>query len=308
MLFKSYVIIEVRTFSIDNLISKIRNNKIVIDKLTHIDDFIFHLRFHPKYLKKIKVIFPDYKIIHEHGLYYIIKHQLIKKTTIIALVISGLFFMYLNTLIYEVRINGKNEQLSDNIRYILENANIKRYKKKPSLATLDELKNEILSYYNEIENIDFYMTGNLVSLTYFLKEKEDIIDNSNGKYYAKKDGIVSYVDVARGNCLYEHNDYVKKGQLLIDDYVHINDKDIYVGGQGKVYAFTWSLVELKKKYIGTDTDAFSYLLQEARFQVSKQFSEKEYIDKENVLSFTYQDSMAYLKVHFTLLENIAILQ
>ena len=61
-----------------------------------------------------------------------------------------------------------------------------------------------------------------------LKEKEIKHYQQFGKYYAKKDGMIKYTDIECGNYLFSSNQYVKQGELLIDDYLYINDKSICI--------------------------------------------------------------------------------
>lgn len=309
MLINSYSIIEICTYSSENLIKVLKKNKIYVHRIEHIDQFIFHIKIHPRGIKKVLKVYPNAKIIYQNGLFFIINNLLKKKITIIAMVVALVFFTYLNTLIYNINIYGSNTRITNSISLILKKNNISRFKTKPSLNKLEQIKEVILLENAEVENIDCSIVGSTVILKYFLKEKETVLDNENGKYYAKKDGIISYVDVVKGNCLFKHNDYVKKGELIIDDYLHLNDKDIYIGARGKVYAYTWSLVEIKIATKKVDeAEVFSKLLTEARYQVSRNFTDKEYIENENVLAFVHNQEYSYLKIHFTLLENIAILQ
>jgi len=308
MILNSYAIVQIKSFSSENLINRLKENKIEVIEFTKTAEYTFTLKLNPKNLRKVKKVFKDYKIIKKHGIFFIIKKQLIKKISLISLIIGIGCFCYLNTLIYKIKIKGNNLSINNNITMILNENGVSHFKKKPTIEKLENIKSMILSNINEIENVDIKIIGTTIDLTYYLKEKETLLQEVDGKYYAAKDGIVSYVDVKRGNCLIKHNDYIKKGDLLIDDHIALEDKSVYVGGYGKVYAYTWTLFEMKiEHYSLNEVDSFSYLIDKAHYQISKNFTDKEYIVDENVLNYNYDQTYAEIKVHFTTLENLAIL-
>lgn len=308
MIFNSYAIVQIRSFSSENIINRLKENKIEVIEFCKTEEYTFTLKLNPKNLKKVKKTFKDCKIIKKHGIFFAIKNQLVKKISLISMIIGIGFFCYLNTLIYKIEIKGNNLSINNNIMMILKENGIAHFKKKPTNEKLDNIKAMILLNLTDIENIDIKIVGTTIDLTYYLKEKQTIIQEIDGKYYASKDGIVSYVDVKRGNCLIKHNDYIKKGDLLIDDHITLEDKSIYIGGYGKIYAYTWTLFEMKiEHYSLSEADSFSYLIDKAHYQVSKNFTDKEYIVDENVLNYYYDQTYAEIKVHFTTLENLAIL-
>ena len=120
--------------------------------------------------------------------------------------------------------------------------------------------------------------------------------------------MIKYADIECGNYLFSSNQYVKQGELLIDDYLYVNDKSIYLGGYGKVYAYTWSMINLKIKTNSySEVDAYTYLVDKARYSLCKKFTDDEKIEEEYILAFSYQKDYSSIKIHYTLLENIAIL-
>ena len=305
----NFYICEVVDYSTEHILQTIKNNKIEVLEFNKVDEYIYHIKINVKNYNKLLKVFPNLKIIYTHGLFFILKNRLIQKVTLISLVISVVFFIFLSSLIYKIEVKGNNKRITDNIYLLLDEYDIKKYRKIPTEIVLEEVKDAILEQNIEIENIDFQVKGTTILLTYYLKEKENKHYVEYGKYYASKDGIISYYDIEAGNFLFSTNDYVKKGELLIDDYLHIDDKSIYIGGYGKVYAYTWVIVEFAiKSYKMEKVEVYSSMCQEARYKVSKNFTNEEKIIKENVLDFEYGKEISNIKIHYTLLENIAILQ
>lgn len=305
----NYYIIEVVDYSSEHILSKIKDNRIKVELFQKIDDYIFHLTIDVKQYSRLVKVFPNCKIVYTRGLFFIIKNRLVQKVTVFSMAVGILFFVFLSTLIFRVEVKGNNQRITDNIYQKLDDYDIVSYKKIPNDDVLYEVKESILNENSEIESVDYSVQGTIIVFTYFLKEKENVHFAEYGKYYAKKDGIICYVDIECGNFLYSTNDYVKHGSLLIDDYVHINDKSLYVGGYGKVYAYTWSIVELSVETNGLErAEVYSLMVSNARYGVSKDFSSSERIEKENVLLFSYNESVSIIKIHYSLIENIAFLQ
>lgn len=305
----NYYICEIVDYSTEHILKKIKENKIYVLEFKKIDDYLFHIKVDINNYKKLSRVFSNCKVIYTKGIFFILKNRLIQKITIISLVIGIGFYIYLSSLIYKVEINGNNVRITNNIYEILERYNIKKYKKLPNDSDINEVKKIIIDENNEIENVDLKKNGTIIQITYYLKEKEYKHYSEYGKYYAKKEGIISYVDIEAGNFLYSTNDYVKKDDLLIDDYIYVNDKSLYVGGFGKVYAYTWTMVSLSLNTYSYDKlEMYSLLCSKARYSVSKNFVDDEKIESENVLSYQYNENKSSIKIHYTLLENIAILK
>ena len=66
------------------------------------------------------------------------------------------------------------------------------------------------------------------------------IEQKHGKMYAKKEGIIKSFDIESGKIVKEINDYVKVGDLLVDDTILYKDKAIVVGTLGRVMAYTFN--------------------------------------------------------------------
>lgn len=303
---KNECIYKVVTYSINNLSSKLQTNKIKVNYLEKIDEFIYYISISPIYEKKLLELYPDAELKHTKGIFFIFKKRIVQKVTFISILLSFIYFIYLNNQIYRINIYGNNLRFNEEIRIVLNNNNIYENKKKPDSNHLKEVKKIILNKYQEIENIDIEIKGTILNLRYFLKEKENIHTQNIGKYVASKDGLIAYASIEKGNYLCYTNQYVKKGDILIDDYLYVNDKKIYVGAFGKVYAYTWSILELTLNSKGyEDSELYSKMIADARYNISLDFEQEEKIVNENILSFKNLNDVGYLKVHYTVFENIA---
>lgn len=305
----NYYIYEVKAYSTESLIIKIKQNRIRVLELKKIDEYTYNLKIDVKDNLKFKKVFYGAKILKTQGLFFIIKNRLIQKITLISLIISIFFFCFLSTLLFKINIYGNNTKINEEIILNLNELNIRPMKKIPNEESLSNFKNSFLENHFEIENLDYKINGTVLNITYYLKEKENNHVQDTGKYYAKKSGIIKYVDIEIGNFLYKTNDYVKKDSLLIDDYLYLNDKQIYIGAFGKVYANTWQTIELKEQTNNREeSEIYSYFVNKARYLIAKEFTSDEKIENEMILNFNYNNDYSSIKIHYTLLENIAFLK
>lgn len=307
MLNKSYYGVIITCYSSSFLYEKIRENNIKVLSIKRIDDYQYLLDLSFIELNKIKKCFKDYHIIYQKGFLKILFNQFKYKLTIFSFILSCLFFIYLNTLLFNVEVKGQNNYINQEILIYLNQNKIKKYQKKPSKLQLDSVSNEILRINDDIASISYSLNGTNLIFNYVLKETEIKNDINMGKYYASKEGIICRFEVEKGNIIPTLNQYVKKGELLIDDYVYLNEKPLYIGGYGKVFAYTWKLVEVSINTKTNEVDTYINLIDKARNHIHNNLDEDGLIYSESILSFNYTNLISNIKIHYTLIENIAIL-
>jgi len=121
--------------------------------------------------------------------------------------------------------------------------------------------------------------------------------------------VIKKIMVEHGQKMIQVNDYVKKGDLLISAYINVNDtKQIELFTKAKVYAYTWKIIEYKcDTGIREESEILSYFLSECDRKALEDTNEGT-IDERNILSFKYGINSSYIKLHYQLIENIAIEQ
>ena len=305
-MFKLLYTLKITTYSSEYLIDKLNQNNIICEHIEKTNDYSYFITIRHKYYIKFIKLFNNAILIKKEGLLFDLYATFVRSSTILSLIIFSLSLGYLNTLIYDIEVLGKNPFLSQKLVDDLKDYNIIKFKKIPNSRDLLIIKNELKNRYNQIENMELINVGTSIKLKYYLKEETINNHEINHKYYASKSGIIKSSFISRGNFLYSVNDYVKKGDLLIDDYVFINNKSIYVGAYGKVYAYTWTIVEINQ--ISSDynyVNSYADCLNKCRYEVSKNFDEDEYIFEEKVLISEFTNNNIHLKIHYTTVENIA---
>lgn len=172
-----------------------------------------------------------------------------------------------------------------------------------------ERLNEILShlktvYKDDVEYMNVYQRGSVFHVEY-TKRKQDTIEKENYQnIYAKKDGLIAYMDVDSGMIKVKANDYVQKGDLLIENTITSTNNELhFIPVKGQVYAYTFNQYEASVKNVNQDQGEVFYQL---LLSIRSQLPTDAIIDKENVLQMTKTRSKITLKMHYTLLEDIAI--
>ena len=238
-------LINVKGKNITNFLIKIDKKKINVLNITFIDDDSINIIIKKEefdLLNEIKGIY-EYKIIKEYGVSSL-KEIFLKNIHLLILIIINIaLIIFISNHIYEVEIVEDSKELKTFVTNLLEEKNIKKYKKKPS--NLNNLKQEILKENNDkLEWIEIIESG----IKYIVKVEERIkgkIDSNNSfsDIVASKDGVIKKIVAESGKIVVLKDTFVKKGDTLITGIISENN---YVRSKGKVYANTWYKVKVEE--------------------------------------------------------------
>ena len=238
-------LINVKGKNIANFLIKIDKKKINVLNITFIDNDSINIIIKKEefdLLNEIKGIY-EYKIIKEYGVSSL-KEIFLKNIHLLILIIINIaLIIFISNHIYEVEIVEDSKELKTFVTNLLEEKNIKKYKKKPS--NLNTLKQEILKENNDkLEWIEIIESG----IKYIVKVEERIKDkmNSNNSFsdiVASKDGVIKKIVAESGKIVVLKDAFVKKGDILITGIISENN---YVRSKGKVIANTWYKVKVEE--------------------------------------------------------------
>lgn len=300
---------EIVAYSSEYLFRCLREKKIRVEEIEKTAEFTYRLRVSLAQNQRLLSAFPQAKLLQKRGVFFHIRSLWKKKVTLISVIVGIVGFCYFNTLVYDVRIYGSSPVMTATIQAMLEENDMRAMGRKPTAEQMEQVKGTLLAALPSIESIDFTISGSILSLTYYLRETKPDIGTPSGKFYAKKNGVIAKIYVEKGSCALRVNDYVKAGDLLIDDCVYINDEAIYVGGYGRIFAYTWTIVDISVDAPSSEeAEVYAYMLEKARYQVGAELAEDEGIESEKILNYAYAPDGATMRIHYTLLENIAVLQ
>lgn len=274
-----------------------------------INEFETIFNSHIKYKKFILDNFPNAIILEKNGILFIIKEKILNISLIISLCTSLIFFYHLSSIIFKIDISGDYPVFEDKLSESLNECNLCLYKKFPSNVELLEIEKDLLEkHFNEIEFIEIRRIGSILYVKYNKRRKGIDLITPTSSLYATKDGIIKQIFVKTGVVEVKINQFVKKGDLLVNDtMIDTNNNSIFIGCEGKILAYTWYYYNIEYENDGkmSEDDLFIYLLGEIRSKVMLNIDNKdEYIEKENVLQFKVNTSKIILKVHYTLVEDI----
>ena len=238
-------LINVKGKNIANFLIKIDKKKINVLNITFIDNDSINIIIKKEefdLLNEIKGIY-EYKIIKEYGVSSL-KEIFLKNIHLLILIIINIaLIIFISNHIYEVEIVEDSKELKTFVTNLLEEKNIKKYKKKPS--NLNTLKQEILKENNDkLEWIEIIESG----IKYIVKVEERIkgkIDSNNSfsDIVASKDGVIKKIVAESGKIVVLKDAFVKKGDILITGIISENN---YVRSKGKVIANTWYKVKVEE--------------------------------------------------------------
>lgn len=214
-------------------------------------------------------------------------------------------FFFFTSLILDVRIIGNNQQINDRLLDDLKQYNINLFLSKKSFEELNDILIDIKqNYKNDIEYLNLYQQGAVFFVEYISQKKEYINHDVYTNLYAASDGLITLVDVDSGVIKVKVNDYVKKGDLLVENYILSTQNQMsLIPVKAKIYAYTFHQFSASKKSNSKDNAQIFY---ELLLSIRTKINVGSKIDVEKVLQIERSHSTITLKMHYTLIEDIAI--
>ena len=207
--------------------------------------------------------------------------------------------------IFDIQVIGTMPQVNQQMRNDLKKEQVDILSSLKSYERLNEILAHLKTVYkDDVEYINVYQVGSVFHVEYTKRIQDQVEKEQYQNLYAKKDGLIASFDVDSGMIQVKKNDYVKKGDLLVENtIISTQNETKIIPVKGHVYAYTFQQYEASVKNTNQDQgDAFYQLLLAIRSKLPTDVK----IDKENVLQMTRTRSKITLKVHYTLLEDIAI--
>lgn len=223
------------------------------------------------------------------------------------MVISGFIIGLLcfTHMIFFVDIQGTIPTLNKDISLYLSQNNINTFYLLNDYEELNDLLVKMKDRYREkVEYLNIYQKGSVFFVEYTKKQQDTLEENDFKNIYAAKDGMIESFDIDSGNVVVKRLDYVKKGDLLVENSLVATDDTVkIIPVKGHVYAYTFNQYEASINNTDQDqSSAFYHLLLLIRSQIPTDAK----ISKENVLQIERTRSKIILKMHYTLLEDIAV--
>lgn len=286
------------------LLEYAKTKKVRLIHLRKKDDmYQFYIPTYQRYL--LKGLSYPVQYLKTEGLWKYIFFLSKQYLNIIGVLVFFISVLISSFLIFDVRIKGTMTEVNEDMKVSLKNENIDIMKPLQSYEKLNEILLHFKELYkDQVEYINIYQTGSVFHIEYTKRTQEEVKEDDYRNIYAKKDGMIQSLDVKSGLSVVKKNDYVKKGDLLIENtIISTQNKTKIIPVEGHVYAYTFNQYEASIPDVKQDSaEAFYELLLKIRSQLPTQ----AVIDKENVLQMTRTRSKITLKMHYTLIEDIAV--
>ncbi|MBS5113107.1 MAG: sporulation protein YqfD [Coprobacillus cateniformis] len=207
--------------------------------------------------------------------------------------------------IFDIQIIGTMPQVNQQMKKDLKKEKVDLFQPLKSYERLNEILTYLKkNYKDKIEYMNVYQVGSVFHVEYTKRKQDSIKKDDFRNLYAKKDGLIAYFDVDSGLIQVKKNDYVKKGELLVSNtIVSTQNETRIIPVEGHVYAYTFNQFEASVKNVNQDQGEVFYQL---LLSIRSSLPSDAIIDKENVLQITKTRSKITLKMHYTLLEDIAV--
>ena len=229
---------------IERFIKRLRSNNIEIYNLIYISDNEINIKVlksdYEKILK-LKTIY-DIHILDYYGISKL-NYNIFQNRFVILSLVIGLIILYVVTnLIFSIDIMSNDTNLKERLYNDLNSLGLKKYRFKKNYQEIQSIKKKLLDKYrNSIEWIEIENIGT----KYIIKYEQRVINNDkdNTEYrniIAKKDCTIKKILVKNGQIIKGVNSYVKKGDIIVNGYIYLNDtiKDT-VSSDGIIYGDVW---------------------------------------------------------------------
>ena len=240
---KHYILVRIKTPKKTSLLLKL--NRLNVDiKEIHYEKEYLKFMILDKDLKRVKKYLVSYKVevIDETGIYKL-KSELKKNNLIIiGIIFSSVIFLILSNLIVSVNVIHEDSTLRELILESLKENGVTKLSFKKSYDEYERIIENIKEEYQDrIEWLEIDVEGMVINV----RVEERIINDYEKDYstchiVASKSGIIKSIATTKGVAEVSINDYVAKGDILINGSIKLNDEvKANVCASGSVYAEVW---------------------------------------------------------------------
>lgn len=305
---KHYLLIRIKTNKKSTLLLKLNRLNVDIKNILYERDAL-KFQILEKDLKRVKKYLVSYEIevIDETGIYKL-KQELKKNNLIItAIIFATILFLILSNLIVSINVIHEDSTLRELITDALKERGVTRLSFKKSYDEYEEIIESIKEeYQDKIEWLEIDVEGMIINV----RVEERIINDYEKDYstchvVASKSGIIKSITTKKGVAEVSINDYVTKGEILINGNIKLNEEiKNSVCAEGMVYAEVWYHVSASmptKESSSKDTGKMRY-----NFMIKKNSEETVLLKSrikgekrvENVFLFSFFGFDIYLQKEY----------
>ena len=240
---KHYLLVRIKTSKKTSLLLKLNRLNVDIKEIVYEKDYL-RFQINKEDLKRVKRYLVSFKVevLDETGIYKLRKELKKNNLFIIGIIFATIIFLILSNVIVKINVIHENSHLRELIMDSLKEEGVTPLSFKKSYDEYEKIIAKIKEEYKDkIEWLEIDVEGMVINV-----RVEERIMNDNEKDYntchivASKSGIVKSITTKKGVSLIGINDYVEKGEILINGSIMLNDEiKANVCASGEVYAEVW---------------------------------------------------------------------
>ncbi len=246
---RGFLIIEVSGFSIERFINLAMNKNIYLWDVDYKSSKV-NMKVSIKGYKALKYCAKKtrckIKIICKKGLPFLLFKYRRRKILLLGFILFIVFLYFLSSYIWAIEITGTEQIKKYEIKEFLKEKNINYGTKKSTINTI-LLEEELLKEFAVLSWVNVQSIGTTLNIntSEILEKKEFNEQKKPSNIVAQKDGLITYIAVDNGLANVKCYDVVKKGDILINGKVFLNEDE-----NGKHYRYTYAdgVVEAKLYY------------------------------------------------------------
>lgn len=250
---KSKIFLNVKGNNIERFIKRLKSNNIDLLNIMYISKNEVNIKIYKNDYDKLvslKTIY-EVNIIDYFGIIKFKNNLLNNKFIIISILLSFMFLYIITNMIFSVDIITNDSKMKAILKEELKELGIKKYNFKKGYNDIQEIKKELLNLHkSEVEWIEIENIGTKYIVRYeprILNQEKEETDLRN--IIAKKDAVITDMDISSGQIIKGVKSYVKKGDVIVSGYITLNDNIIdTVSSKGIVYGETWYKVTITYPY------------------------------------------------------------
>ncbi len=310
---KRYLLVRIKTTKKTNCLLKLNRLNVDIKEIQYESEYL-KFQILEQDLKRVKKYLVSYEIeiIDETGIYKLKKELKKNNLIIIGIIFASIVFLILSNVIVKINVIHENSELRELIMDSLKEKGVTTLSFKKSYdeyeAIIESIKEE---YPDQIEWLEIDVEGMVINV----RVEERIINNYEKDYstchiVASKSGIIKSIKSTKGVVEVSINDYVKKGNILINGSIKLNDEvKENVCASGNVYAEVWYNVNAnvpisEKTYQDTGKMRYNLMIKNNSKEtvlLKSRIGEEKRV--ENILLFRFFGIEIYLQKEYEIKEE-----
>ena len=240
---KNYLLVKIKTTKKTSLLLKLNRLNVDIKDISYAKDYL-KFKILASDLKKVQKYLISFhvEILDETGIYKLKKELKKNNLIIIGIIFATIVFLILSNIIVKINIIHEDADLRRIISEALTDEGITAISFKKSYDEYERVIETIKKKYpDKIEWLEIDVEGMVINV----RVEERIINDYEPDYstchiVASKSGVIKSILSQKGVAMVSINDYVTKGDILINGNITLNDEiKKSVCATGYVYAEVW---------------------------------------------------------------------